>query len=255
MHHCRTHVRAFTLLELAIVLTVLGLLAGGITAGQYLVKQGEVNSIMTEMEKFKSASMQFYSTYSGKPGDITDAESYWGTDGSGCPANTNRNPRAATCNGNGDRRVTGTERWRAWQQLAAAQLIEGNFSGVAGSGGAEHAISEHNVPAGKLRNSAYYMVSFEPGDTNTNYFPTLTDMDAIFFGLQTEDNWPSNAALTPRQTYQIDSKYDDGKPAHGTINSTKNALTPNCTTADTTDAKYNLTYPATACILIYFLNN
>ena len=242
----------FTLIELSIVLVIVGLLAGGVVTGQYLIKQAELNSILTDLGKFKAAYVQFQSTYGGKPGDLKDAETYFGTDVNGC-SSTVRTPRMTTCNGNGDNLISVSESWRAWQQMAAAELVEGAYSGVGGSGGASHAAPGENQPAGRLRNSGYYLVSFNPGSSAANYFAPAVISEALFFGGETSASWTSTPLLTPRQQEQLDRKFDDGKPGTGSMYSLKSPLNPNCTLNDLQTTDYRLIYPGAACTLVYLL--
>lgn len=254
MHNQRA-LQAFSLVELSVVLVIIGLLTGGVLVGQYMIRQAEMQSVVNEFAKFKAANIQFASQYDGKPGDLNDAESYFGTDPNGCPTNSVRTPRKETCNGNGDRSVADGERFRAWQQLAAAELIQGSFSGVQGAGGANHAVAGQNVPAGRLAGSTYFyhtLAGLTAG--NTNYFPLAIDSEAVMLGGAVANTWPHSPLFTPRQQAQLDSKMDDGKPASGGVYALRSALNPLCTTSDAADAEYNFSKAAPACSMLYLLD-
>lgn len=251
-----TRTNAFTLLELAVVLAVVGLMVGGIVVGQSLVEQARLNSVLKDMRAFKTATVQFRMQYNGKAGDLRDAESYFGTDPNGCPTSTVRTPRMTTCNGNGDGVISSTnETWRSWQHLTAAEMLEGVYSGVAGAGGTGEAVAGENVPTSRVRGGAYHYVSFNPGTSNANYYAPTVAGDAIFLGKSVAGSWPSQAILSPADQYQLDAKYDDGKPATGFINAMKSPLNPNCTTSDTAAAEYNAMYISTACTVIYLVDH
>lgn len=241
----------FTLVELSVVLAIVGLLAGGIVAGRYLIRQSELQSIVSDLAKYKSANIQFRDSYNGKPGDIRDAETNWGTDPNGCPTNTVRTPRRETCNGNGDRSIGANEQWRAWQQLAAAELIESMYSGVAGSGGSGHAVAGQNVPPGRLANSAYYLITMPAMSGNTDFYDLLVAADVIFVGAQTSSSAPTGGLLTPRQQLQLDNKLDDGKPATGVLMALKSTLNSGCTSSNTQSATYLLATTSNACSIAY----
>jgi len=114
----------FTLLELSIVIVIIGLIVAGISAGQSLVRQAQLRSFVTELASLETAVNTFRLQYSAIPGDMNNASSYWGTGGAGaCPT--------SDCNGNGNRQInTNDERFRAWQHLAFADVIDGSFTGT-----------------------------------------------------------------------------------------------------------------------------
>jgi prepilin-type N-terminal cleavage/methylation domain-containing protein len=62
--------RAFTLVELAIVLVIIGLLIVAITSGQSLVKNAKLRSITNESKQHQVAVMSFYSKFDAYPGDF-----------------------------------------------------------------------------------------------------------------------------------------------------------------------------------------
>ena len=62
--------RGFTLIEMASVLVIIGLIVGGILVGQSLIKAAEVRSEVTQMEKFQTAVNTFRDKYGYLPGDI-----------------------------------------------------------------------------------------------------------------------------------------------------------------------------------------
>jgi prepilin-type N-terminal cleavage/methylation domain-containing protein len=101
--HVTHEANGFTLVEIAIVLVVIGLLVGAILVGRDLIHAAELRSVLSDVEKFKTAANTFRLKYNCLPGDCTNATDYWGTDPGGCP-NTPANtvPKTATCNGNGN---------------------------------------------------------------------------------------------------------------------------------------------------------
>ena len=60
--------RAFSLVELSIVLVILGLLVGSVLAGQSLIRAAELRSVATEYNKYVTASRTFRDRYFGLPG-------------------------------------------------------------------------------------------------------------------------------------------------------------------------------------------
>lgn len=55
--------RAFSLVELSIVLVILGLLVGGILAGRALIHASELRGVHTEFNQYKTAVMAFRNKY------------------------------------------------------------------------------------------------------------------------------------------------------------------------------------------------
>lgn len=139
--------QAFSLVELSIVLVILGLLVGGVLAGQSLIRAAELRAVSTEYSRYTAAVNSFKDKYFAIPGDMNNAVRFWGAQAGGtadgsnttCEALTTPATGTATCNGNGDGQVhqvsTGWyERFRLWQHLANAGLIEGSYSGISSDG-------------------------------------------------------------------------------------------------------------------------
>ena len=68
----------FTLVELSIVLVILGLLVGGVLAGQSLIHAAELRAISTELTNYKTAIGAFRDKYLAIPGDMNNAVKFWG---------------------------------------------------------------------------------------------------------------------------------------------------------------------------------
>ena len=50
---------AFTLVELAIVLVIIGLIVGGVLVGQDLIKAAQIRSVVTDIERYNAAATTF----------------------------------------------------------------------------------------------------------------------------------------------------------------------------------------------------
>lgn len=57
--------RAFTLVELSIVLVIIGLLVGGVLAGTSMLKQSELQTVISDYTKYSTAIAQFTQQYGG----------------------------------------------------------------------------------------------------------------------------------------------------------------------------------------------
>jgi|GEM_PF-5979813 len=88
----------FTLLELAIVLAIIGLIAGGIVAGSSMIRAAELRTLITELTQIRTSIAAFQTKYTELPGDMTNATRLWGS--APCPIGTSTG--TATCDGDGN---------------------------------------------------------------------------------------------------------------------------------------------------------
>lgn len=251
--------RGFTLLELSIVLVIIGLIVGGITVGQELINSAELNAAVKEHEQLKVAVNSFKLKYNAIPGDMGNATDYWGaahvnpttcvsTAGSG----------TETCNGNGDRKLITrlsddlAEGIRFWQHLNNAQMWEGEFSGLPGSGDSEH-LDETNSPKSTFGNSLLGIVNLNVTVIigSMHFFAGLYYDNMLILGAASNKGYNEVAAFTPIQTYNIDRKIDDGLPSKGAFRAHYNDCTY-AATAIELDTTYNLTNDDVVCTPYYY---
>lgn len=254
---------AFSLVELSIVLVILGLLTGGILAGQSLIRAAELRAVSTEYTRYFTALHTFRDKYFALPGDMTNATRFWGAaDGStgdttGCW--TTQGTGTATCNGNGDGFIGHpsafpAERFRAWQQLANAGLIEGHYTGVSGSGSTyKHSVPGTNVPRSKLGQAGWTLRYIRDSDTlpsGTADDFALSYNNVIEFGLASGTDSTNIAVLKPEDLWNIDTKVDDGKPAQGRLIARPWGTCTTASAATTLTADYKLADTAVQCSFV-----
>ncbi len=64
----------FTLVEIAIVLVIIGLLLGGVMKGQELIKSAKVKALIQEMDGYSAAFNTYIDKYGSIPGDHATAD-------------------------------------------------------------------------------------------------------------------------------------------------------------------------------------
>lgn len=199
----RSKVSGFTLVELAIVLMIIGLLIGGILKGQELINNARINTAMRQMGSYDAAVLTFMDSYGAKPGDITN------------PSTRLPNCSAAKCNiaGDGDGGI-GSLSWLAgdeantfWLHLAAANLISGfdasALTWTTGSFGTGY-------PRTPIGGVFYLQRKSQAADA---YYPN--GLYGHYMSTSSDGAW--GASVPINQLAQIDRKMDDGKPWVGNV--------------------------------------
>ena len=117
----------FTLIEIAIVLVIIGLLLGGVLKGQELINSAKVKNLATDFRNIPVYIYGYQDKYRAVPGDDVQAVSHVGAAASLC---------TGACNlGNGliegtwDTTNTGDESQLFWQQVRLAGLATGLTTG------------------------------------------------------------------------------------------------------------------------------
>lgn len=256
-----TKTSGFSLVELSIVLVILGLLAGGVLTGQSLIRAAELRSVTTEFSKYQSAINTFRDKYFALPGDMANATSFWGAANAAlATCVVTAATSTATCNGNGDGQINiGTtpvanndyEDFRAWQHLANAGLIEGNFTGVQASANIYHAIIGTNIPPSKLTPSGWYLHYIPPYTGNAAFYDGNYG-NTLYFGGNVTNSFNYSPVMKPEELWNIDTKIDDGKPAYGSVRAFKSSVAASCTTTDVSStASYDLTQTSKTCPALF----
>ncbi|MGE3770634.1 MAG: prepilin-type N-terminal cleavage/methylation domain-containing protein [Bdellovibrionales bacterium] len=201
--------KGFTLVELAVVIVIIGLIIGAVIKGQELIDNARVNSVITQVNSIRSAFTSFQDKYGALPGDFARAqERIPGCQAAGgdC-ANGNGN---GTIDGNaGANGVAGAEARMAWQHLAFANMITGVVPGA----DVGQAIYNQNFP-GARTGGGFVLVNGLVGNPQLNTLWLRLQSSAPTSG---PSNGQAQAALTPTQAATIDRRLDDGNPLTGTV--------------------------------------
>lgn len=246
----RRHAQSgFTLVEIAIVLVIIGLLLGGILKGQELINSARVRNLADMSSGIQAAYYGFIDRYRAVPGDMDAASA---TDAIGQPITGGGNS-----NGRVDTPAGGNAAWTEanalWEQLSKAGFIQGAYDGTAATEptltGAAGNLAPTNVFNSVIvmgRTSDYQRQAGEPVVQRLN--------------LVLGRNVPATIVL------ELDNKIDDGRPRQGVLrlapeqadvtvfagNNNWGATGPGC--ADVTDPNneiYDVSVDAPDCNVVF----
>ncbi|EDY87315.1 hypothetical protein GP5015_2494 [gamma proteobacterium HTCC5015] len=176
--------RAFTLVELAIVLVIVGLLLGGVLKGQAMIDSARMKRAIQDYKNISAAVLTYRDQYKSWPGDDNRAQTLLGN--------------TTLLNGDGDGRVDGSyassddtnESRQFWYHLRAADMVTGSSADTAGG-----TLLPSNPWGGQTGVTSSAISGFALGEANT-----------LCYGLV-----PGDASRN------IDTQLDDGVPTTGKV--------------------------------------
>lgn len=203
----------FTLLELAIVLVIIGLITGGVLVGRDLIHAAEIRATITQVGKYNTAVNTFRGKYGYLPGDIPPsiASSFGLFAFTGANAGT---PGYGDGSGVVNGYCDGLEATVFWRHLSDANLIEGSYGSTIDSTTGFSTISLlQTFPQAKLGGSNYFAI------TDTTAIPLGSTIQANFFNIfgMTAAGCLVSLSVTPSTGAAIDTKMDDGMPFTGRV--------------------------------------
>lgn len=253
--------KGFTLVELAIVLTIIGLLVGGILKGQEMIVNARVNATVAQIQGYQAAAVAFQDVYSALPGDLGNApeklrgctlgctigasDNFIGNPARTVWANTENGDMGQTTPGpivrpNGQHRAGG-ETWLFWMHLLLADLItgvteEGLQSSITLAFGSTHPATRFGGGF-MIRTNAGRDLPLGSTSTNPEGGPGRIVAVLIRYvsGARSDISTATNRPLSTAVAEQIDRKMDDGIASRGDVQ----GLGANCYAAGN-NSTYNL---------------
>jgi prepilin-type N-terminal cleavage/methylation domain-containing protein len=263
MVKCTKSQAGFTLVELAIVMIIIGLLIGGVLKGQQLITNAQITSTVAQVKAIDAATTSFKDQYAAVPGDMLTP--------------TARIPNclaAGNCGivGNGDGRVgTATVTFAAaaageqlgyWAQLNAAGLLTGlnppttaqNCTGGWNTYAPSSKITGGGYDVGWNAGGAAALTAIEDNTAvaNSGEYLSLHGTGCAATGGAAADSF-----LTPNLATRIDTKIDDGTPNTGTVLAAGNAAAgaTSCASATGATGVYNEAITKSVCSLYIQFQN
>lgn len=176
----------FTLIELAIVLVIIGLLLGGVLRGQELINSARVKSLINELKNTQVLIYGYQDRFRALPGDDAQAAAHVG----GAAATTAGHVQNAVIQGTWNSATQTDESYLFWQHVRLAGLSTGSTT----VGAAEYL--PLNSSGGRI------------GVQSVNGFP-IAGLQGAFV--------VCSAGILGRLVEQIDVTLDDGDTDGGSV--------------------------------------
>jgi len=222
----------FTLIEIAIVLVIIGLLLGGVLKGQELINTARVRALSNNIDGITSAWFSFSDRYRAFPGDYSQAS-------------VNLPNIAAAGDGNGNGLIdSDKERAEVWTHLQAAGYITGSYPD-----GGTVATKTYDCPTTTCPDNGFGQgMVIDRG---------ALQQSAAAAGAAPAHELLSGRAIPSDVLAELDRKIDDGTPSAGAMQlgivginwGTAAEITACQATSDVT--KYNMKAPSDNCAAVF----
>lgn len=231
--------RGFTLVELAIVMIIIGLLIGGILKGQELIANAQITNAVTQIKGLDGAVSTFREAYNAFPGDMNNADVRI----VGC---------TGTCaNGDGDGRLDSvvgaaptltSEDVYFFNQMRAADLITGLDGTATLAFGSALPLASIGGGFSAGHTGSGPVVGFVPTTMRSGHYIVLQGSTGAVDAADA-------AILTGNQAARIDRKLDDGSPNAGSVLGTGAGGGAGCADGLTETSVYNEAVAGSLCSL------
>lgn len=194
----------FTLVELAVVLIIIGLLVGGVLKGQELIESARMKSTLSQIDDIRLAVQAFQDKYGAYPGDITNPNNVL-PDCTATPCSTAGNGNSRIDNGTSTLGSTPAgEVAVAFTHLSKADLIK--------SMSATDTFLDAKI-------GGVFWVGYSAGTARSasGTIPVRSGHYIVLSGDSASNAAETGKGLTGSHAAQIDRALDDGNPATGTV--------------------------------------
>ncbi|MBF0188754.1 MAG: prepilin-type N-terminal cleavage/methylation domain-containing protein [Magnetococcales bacterium] len=201
----RSKQTGFTLIEIAIVVVIIGLLLGGVLKGQEMIRNARAHNVADQGNAVKAAILGFQDRYRAVPGDYAKADA--NIPGVTTDHNGNGDSRVGNDPEDGNNTTRENEIAYVWEHLSKSGFISGDFSGD------ETNLNDTDWTCGSgacLTNAYNGHLMFLYDNEQFNPVGTYTTGP--------KNNQITTGALIPVEIIaEIDRKVDDGDPATGSF--------------------------------------
>jgi prepilin-type N-terminal cleavage/methylation domain-containing protein len=201
----------FTLVEIAIVLVIIGLLLGGVLKGQELINSAKVKNFANDFRNIPLFIYGYQDKYKALPGDDGSVDAHLGgtcATGTTCKASTPGAVNNGTLEGSWNTTTATDETFLFWQHVRLAGLA----SGPTNTGDANYI--PKNADGGIIGiTSGSSIATGGTGGTTNNYAPIST-----LHGTYTI----CSQGILGRYVKQLDITLDDGNTATGSLQAMAN---------------------------------
>ena len=176
--------QGFTLVEIAIVLVIIGLLLGGILKGQEMITQAKIKNVVADFSGVSAAYYGYQDRYRAIPGDDVNAATRWTVAPAAVAGSGN-----AVLTGKYNSQTDTDESRKWWDHLRRAGFVSG---------------SGYTQPI----NAVAGIIGVQTGDAGGTIGPAMNGITGL---MVCSTNLPDKIAIA------VDTQMDDGAPNRGTV--------------------------------------
>ena len=209
----------FTLIELAIVLVIIGLLLGGVLRGQELINSAKVKNMARDFQNVQVYIYGYQDKYKALPGDDHSANTHVAA------TNAANGTQNGVIEGAWNTSTTGDESCAFWEDVRRAGLAPGSTTASCAAG---NTYQPRNADGGLI------------GVQSASTLATITGMTGAYA--------ICSDAILGKFALQLDTTLDDGDPSTGSVRAITSGTSGAGMNTAAVNAALNATY--TVCMTI-----